>query len=222
VRRGRVSETWRHQDRYEKRYRALYPWLWLAGLLKGNMPALDARIEAANAERIRALGVRAPRPLGTTSRWRLTALGVVHESTVALEPLPGDPVDALLSGRAGRSLESGERLRLARAIGDAAGRLHAARIFHRDLYLCHFLWDGAQASLLDAARAAPTRLFAARRRVKDLGALLASALSSGARGDELRAFARAYRAQGAPLGRSLLDATRARAERMMARVRAGS
>jgi tRNA A-37 threonylcarbamoyl transferase component Bud32 len=199
LRRGPVSETWRLEGRFEKRYAVLWPWLPLAGLLKMNVPALDARVEARNAERLRALGVEAPRPLATTSRWRLAPLGLVHETTVALEPLEGTSLDALL--RDGKTTR-GERLAIARALGEAVRCMHRASIFHRDLYLCHLLWDGRRIGVLDVARASPRRWRRERWRVKDLAALSVSA--EHVTRAEIITFLRAYMDDKETMDRALL------------------
>jgi tRNA A-37 threonylcarbamoyl transferase component Bud32 len=221
LRRGPVSETWLAGGRYEKRYRVLWPWIPLAGLLKANMPALDARVEAANAERIRALGVEAPRPLGTSARWRLHPLGVVRETTVALAPLEGAPLDALAPRRGPEAPPARERRRIARALGEAVRRLHDARIFHGDLYLCHLLWDGRRVGVLDVARAVPRRCRLERRRAKDLAALLASASLAGVGALERAAFLAAYSGARRGLDAALARAVLSRAARLMPRVARG-
>jgi heptose I phosphotransferase len=205
-----VSETWRVGGRFEKRYAVLWPWLPLAGLAKANMPQLDARREAANAERLRALGIEAPRAVATTSRWRLHPLGLVHETSVALEPLAGAPLDALA---AGADLGRRERRAVARALGETVARMHAAGIFHRDLYLCHLLWDGRRIGVLDVARAGARRLRRRRWRVKDLAALAVSA-SGRTSGRECVAFLRAYTGAGARIDRAFVASVAAKAAHM--------
>ena len=65
-----------------------------------------------------------------------------------------------------------------------AARLHAARAFHKDLYLCHFFLDpdaspaGRRLTLIDLHRLAVHRLAAWRWRWKDLGQLLYSTAGS--------------------------------------------
>jgi heptose I phosphotransferase len=194
VRRGPVIEVRRVAlagggAAYEKRYRVVWPWVPLAGLVKANMPPLDAREEARNAERLLALGIEAPRPLATGARWRFGPLSIVRETRVLFAEARGTPLDALLASRPPRAL----RRRIAAALGRLAGAMHRASIFHRDLYLCHLLWDeeAGRLSLIDVARAAPRRLLRERWRAKDLGALAFSARGLATHGDRA-AFLRAY------------------------------
>jgi heptose I phosphotransferase len=196
VRAGPVAEVHRvvgpaGEVRYEKRYSVAWPWIPLLGLLKANLPPLDARREAANAERLRALGIEAPRPLATGSRWRLRGAALVHESTVTLAEVPGIPLDLALVREL--ALDRSARRAAAASLGRLVATMHRASIFHRDLYLCHVLRDPASGrlGLIDAARATPRRLFRERWRAKDLGALAFSARGLATRGD-LAAFLRAY------------------------------
>lgn len=195
LRRGAVSEVRRvaGEDgsvRYEKRYAVAWPWLPLAGLLKGNMPPLDARAEARNAERLLALGIAAPRPLATAARWRVGRLSLVRETTVVLAEVRGASLEELLRER---KLDPRARRRVAAALGAIVGIMHRASIFHRDLYLCHVLREEetGRLALIDVARAARRRLGRGRWRAKDLGALLSSARGLATRGDAV-AFLRSY------------------------------
>ena len=70
---------------------------------------------------------------------------------------------------------------LIREMAVISAKLHNARVFHKDLYLCHFFLDlrpGAEAGrrlfLIDLHRLARHRLTAMRWRWKDLGQLLFS------------------------------------------------
>ncbi len=214
LRAGAVSEVWRAGGRFEKRYAVLWPWIPLLAALKGNVPQLDARREARNADRLRGLGVAAPAVAWTTSRWRLAPgrLGAVHETTIALEPLAGVPLDELLA----RSPPPppAERRRAAAALGATVARMHAAGIFHRDLYLCHAVWDGARIGVLDVARADRRRFRHARWRAKDLAALALSAAGARAGRREAAAFLRAYFGGGTRIDRALLRRVAAKAARM--------
>ena len=62
-----------------------------------------------------------------------------------------------------------------------AATLHSAKVFHKDLYLCHYFLDMARAgqagprlALIDLHRLAAHRLWPDRWRWKDLGQLLYS------------------------------------------------
>jgi heptose I phosphotransferase len=204
-----VSEVRRVGENFEKRYSVLWPWLPLAGLLKANMPTLDARDEAANAERLRALGIAAPQVLDVSSRWRLTALGPVHESAVTLAPLEGQALDRLLG-----EADAATRRAVARALGETVARMHRASVFHRDLYLCHVVWDGARIGVLDVARAGVRHWRRERWRVKDLAALALSGTQSTLRDKVL--FLRAYFGAQRRIDRDLVRRVVAKTARMRA------
>ncbi|MHC4392711.1 MAG: lipopolysaccharide kinase InaA family protein [Planctomycetota bacterium] len=192
IRSGPVSRTYRVTDpmtgatHYEKRYRVLWPWLPLRGLLKVNMPCLRAAREVANADALRALDIPVPRAELKRSRVQVAArwLGLVHRSTLTIEAAAGVPLDKLL----GAGLASSKRRDLCGLVGRLARRMHQGSRYHRDLYLCHLFYDVAsdRLSLIDVARADRRRLFVRRYAVKDLAALLYSARGLGSRADALR------------------------------------
>ena len=195
LRAGPVSATYRTTLEgggvaYRKVYSVAWPWLPLAGLLKANMPPLDALQEARNAERLLALGIEAPRPIARGASWRLDLRrpAVRRDSFVLLEEVRGTPLD-----RALRSAAPAERRRIAEEAGRTIGLMHRASVYHRDLYLCHLLWDGASGrlGLIDVARARRRRWLRGRFRVKDLAALAVSARGFATRTDIVR-FLRAY------------------------------
>ena len=86
------------------------------------------------------------------------------------------------------------RRALTRRIATLARVLHGARLYHRDLYLCHFFIrpaadapDGFELEMIDFLRLKRSRL--ARWRLKDLAQLLFSADIAGiTRADRLRFF----------------------------------
>jgi heptose I phosphotransferase len=80
-------------------------------------------------------------------------------------------------------IDAGEFARLKREViiemAEVAARLHAARFFHKDMYLCHFFLDpslpaGRRVTLIDLHRLGHHRAFSWRWRWKDLGQLLYS------------------------------------------------
>lgn len=104
----------------------------------------------------------------------------------------GEPLDRVLEkgypdpwkGGAWRS-----KTALIRAAARLVRRLHDCGRVHRDLYLCHVLFDGfrgeePQLALIDLQRVAPRRL--RRWFVKDLAALLSSCPKTVSRADKLR------------------------------------
>ena len=119
--------------------------------------------EAMRLAWLHEAGVRAPRAL---------AVGRVGSRTVlAMEEIEG----ARTLPEALRSASASERARLARALGALVGRLHGARLFHRDLYVEHVLvqQDGGLV-LLDAGRVLRRPLRPGRWAAKDLAAVLHS------------------------------------------------
>lgn len=80
--------------------------------------------------------------------------------------------------------------RFAEKTAEVAGRLHAAGLHHRDLYLCHFLFDEAgEVRLIDAARVRKLPWLRRRRWiVKDLAQFRYSALQAGVGEAELEGW----------------------------------
>ena len=93
------------------------------------------------------------------------------------EQAPGEPLDDLLSGG---GVPAAARRELARLLGRHAARLRRAGLFHRDLYLNHWIgrWTregGWELALIDLQRAGRTGLRAERWFVKDAAQLWHSA-----------------------------------------------
>ena len=86
--------------------------------------------------------------------------------------------------------------RLIEMIATMAKRMHRAGVNHRDYYLCHFLLERASAepqlNLIDLHRAQLRAKVPKRWVVKDLGALLFSALDKGLTRRDLLRFIRIY------------------------------
>lgn len=140
--------------------------------------------EWAHLERARSLGVPVPEVVATgehigpwahlQSYLMVAELTDCQELNVALPELARE-----------LELDSFARLKK-RVIAEMAritATLHAARIFHKDLYLCHFYLDrgrlrsnppDVRLSLIDLHRLGEHRLLADRWRWKDLGQLLYS------------------------------------------------
>ncbi len=138
--------------------------------------------EWAHLQHARSLGVPVPDPVAA-GEWigpwgRLTSFLMVadladclplHEAVPLLhEALPPPHFERL-------------KRRLAAEMAAITARLHAADLYHMDLYLCHFFLNPAEAmrtpirlTLIDLHRLARHRLLATRWRAKDLGALLFS------------------------------------------------
>ncbi len=95
----------------------------------------------------------------------------------------------------GRETGSGARLRLARTLGAALARMHAAGFTHPDLYSKHVLVgsDGDLVHFLDWQRTRRRLVVDARRRARDLAALHATLADDLARPRERLACLRAVR-----------------------------
>jgi heptose I phosphotransferase len=188
---------------YLKRYDYDRREVFLKAAIKANFPVFSGPRELENALALRAAGLPAPRPLaaGEADRgWR-------RLSFVALEALPGTPLERLSPPRA-----PAERRALVRRVAALVRALHAAGFWHRDLYLANVLLDATtgELGLVDLERVkrragGPS----ARARRKDLAALDYSAAGWSAT-DRVR-FLRAY------LGTPKLDRA---ARRLARRVRA--
>lgn len=102
---------------------------------------------------------------------------------------------------------------LAPALGAVAGRLHQQRLFHQDLYLCHFFAkiDGSTVDvrLIDLARVLDRPFCPARWHVKDLAQLVYSTrdlpITSGQLDSFFDHYSAAYGAPITPRMRRLID-----------------
>jgi heptose I phosphotransferase len=160
---------------------------WSDGLAATVHPAgrhSPAAEEWDHLERGRALGIEVPEvvaagerigPRGGLSSFlmvaELTGCEALHEAL----PQLADRLDA-------RAFAAMKR-RVIAEMARIAAALHNARLFHQDLYLCHFFLDLARLGsdprairivLIDFHRLAPGRLWPAWPRWKDLGQLLFS------------------------------------------------
>lgn len=180
--RVRFDSPWGPLSVYLKRHYQL-PWpARVAALLDPNGRHSPAAAEWAHLQRARSLGVAVPDAVAAGERigpWgalqsyllvaELTGCEPLHEAIPALAAtLPPDRFAALK-----RSLIS--------EMADITATLHRARLFHKDLYLCHFFLDSSSRSapsrrltLIDLHRLGEHRYTAPRWRWKDLGQLLYS------------------------------------------------
>lgn len=96
---------------------------------------------------------------------------------------------------------------IVRRVADAARRMHGAGMNHRDFYLCHFhimerdwsawrIGEPFNLPLLDLHRSQIRRIVPQRWLVKDLGALLFSAIDCGITDRDIITFLRAYLGDG--------------------------
>jgi heptose I phosphotransferase len=138
--------------------------------------------EFAHLNRARALGLAVPDVVAAGERigpWgQLQSFLMVAELTDSLplhEAIPA--LAARLDPIAFERLKRG----LARETAGVAATLHRARVFHKDLYLCHYFLDmarfdqpGRRLALIDLHRLAEHKIWVDRWRWKDLGQLLFS------------------------------------------------
>lgn len=219
----------RHTSRFERGGRRFYLKVhtgvgWreiLRCWLQGKCAIVDARPEALALTRLAELGLAAPRLAAWGVRGRDPARRVSFLVTESLEESE-DLAEALA-----RTPHPPVRFRqaLAREVGRIAGRLHAARLAHQDLYLTHFRLrrhaDGSFALfLLDLHRAYVASSGRRRWQRKDLAALRYSTLALPVTRADCARFFAAYRAELASTGRAAERALRRRVEARAHRVRA--
>lgn len=140
--------------------------------------------EWAHLERARALGV--PVPDVVAGGERIGPWATLQSYLLVAELTGCEELNVCLPALA-RELPPGDFARLKRKLiaemARIAGALHAARVFHKDLYLCHFFLDiqrlrqepcEPRLALIDLHRLTEHRLWPDRWRWKDLGQLLFS------------------------------------------------
>ena len=167
---------------YLKRHFRL-PWpARLAALLNLRGRHTPGAAEFDHLNRARGLGLAVPDVVAAGERigpWgRLQSFLIVAELTGSLplhEAIPA--LSARLDPPAFERLKRG----LARETAGIAATLHRARVFHKDLYLCHYFLDmsrldqpGRRLALIDLHRLAEHKVWPDRWRRKDLGQLLFS------------------------------------------------
>jgi heptose I phosphotransferase len=211
---------------YLKRHDCL-PWAArLAALVDPAGRHSPASAEWAHLERARALGIAVPEVVAAGERigpWgKLQGFLMVEELAGCLplnEALP--ELAATLDPRRFAALKR----ELVAEMAEIAARLHGVRVFHKDLYLCHFFLPmdsipprGRRLTLIDLHRLREHRLTAGRWLRKDLGQLLFS--TYGVVGiddrDRLRFWARYRKRMGLRWPRWQSHLVRAKAARYLA------
>jgi heptose I phosphotransferase len=191
---------------YLKRHYRL-PWrAGLAALVDPRGHHSPGAAEWAHLERVRVLGIRVPEAVAAGERvgpWgALQSFLMVAELTGALplneavprlsscdrawlknsqdQPALNEAVPGL-SGREDRAAFLAWKRALIAEMAAITATLHRERLFHKDLYLCHFFIDmervdqpGERLTLIDLHRLGEHRLWPDRWRWKDLGQLLYS------------------------------------------------
>lgn len=216
---GPLSVYLKRHDRLPWKARLL-AWIDPEG---GHSPA---SAEWRHLERVRALGVAVPEVVAAGERigpWgRLQGFLMVVELVGALPLNEALPV---LKQRLGPERFASLKRRLAKETAMIAATLHRARVFHKDLYLCHLFLDpehamerGPRLTLIDLHRLGEHRFSALRWRWKDLGQLLFSTV--GVEGiddrDRLRFWRHYRRASDLRLSAWQARIVRAKAARYLA------
>ena len=167
---------------YLKRHYRL-PWRdRVAAVLRPNGRYSPAAAEWAHLQRARALGIAVPDAVAAGER--IGPWGRLQSYLLVAELTGCEALNEVLPGLA-QSLAPAEFAALKRALiaemADITARLHEARAFHKDLYLCHFFLDlgrlrapGPKLALIDLHRMGEHRWWPDRWRWKDLGQLLYS------------------------------------------------
>lgn len=180
----------------------------LKNYLQFKKPVVDASNEWLAAESLQRAGVETVTIVGKGLRGRNPA---IRDSFVIMDGLAErDVVEFLLK----RGVSPALRRMITRKVADSARRMHAAGINHRDFYLCHFHaperdwseWTGEDDFVLpvmDLHRAQLRSKVPRRWLVKDLGALLYSAIDCEVSRREVILFLQVY------LGKDWRDQVRA-------------
>ena len=182
--RVRFDSSYGELSVYLKRHYRL-PWTArLAALLHPGGRHSPASAEWAHLQEARRLGIAVPDPVAAGER--IGPWGALESYLLVAELLGSEALNEALPGLVA-SLAPDRFARLKRElIAEMAGiaaRLHRARVFHKDLYLCHFFLKtgpgaarGRRLTLIDLHRLGEHRLTAPRWRWKDLGQLLYSTI----------------------------------------------
>lgn len=209
---------------YLKRHDGL-PWTArLAALIDPSGHHTPATTEWRHLESARALGIPVPEVVAVGEE--VGPWGRLRGFLMVAELVGADEVNRVVPQLAA-SLEQAAFARFKREtiieMAEIAARLHGAKTFHKDLYLCHYFVDpalpsGHRLTLIDLHRLGTHRLMSWRWRWKDLGQLLYSTF--GVEGiddrDRLRFWAH-YRARmGLRWPKIEANAVRAKAARYLA------
>jgi heptose I phosphotransferase len=169
----------------------------MKNLLQFKVPVVDASNEWLAAERLQEVGVETVTIVGKGLRGANPA---TRDSFVIMDGLAErDVVEFLLK----RGVSSSLRRMITHKVAETAKRMHGAGINHRDFYLCHFHaperdwseWTGEDDFVLpvmDLHRAQLRKNVPKRWIVKDLGALLYSAMDCDVSKREVVLFLKVY------------------------------
>ncbi len=169
---------------YLKRHYRLPVWDRVRALVHPSGRYSPASAEWAHLESARGLGINVPEVVAVGER--IGPWGGLQSYLMVAELVDQSPLHEAIPALAA-SMDPAAFERLKRALivemAQVVARLHAARAFHKDLYLCHFFLpsggfqpggDGRRLCLIDLHRLAIHRWSKVRWRCKDLGQLLYS------------------------------------------------
>ncbi|MDB5349750.1 MAG: rfaP 1 [Planctomycetota bacterium] len=178
----RFDSPWGPLSVYLKRHYRLPFLARLGALLFPSLRFTPGASELAHLERARSLGVAVPDTVAAGER--IGPWGTLQSFLMVAELTGCRELNEVWPGlRATMTEDAFARLKreLIVEMAGIAARLHAASVFHKDLYLCHFFLDttlqsplGGRLTLIDLHRLAEHRLLGFRWRWKDLGQLLYS------------------------------------------------
>ena len=158
--------------------------------------------EFTHLARARAMGIHVPEVVAA-GEW-IGPGGQVQSFLMVAELTGCEPLHEAIP-KLKRSLDPARFVKLKRELtmemAEITATLHASKMFHKDLYLCHFYLDmslgdpvGSRLRLIDLHRLGEHHLTALRWRLKDLGQLVFSTIGvAGVERRDLLRFWRHYR-----------------------------
>ena len=172
---------------------------FLAPFLRGALPQSSGYREWQNAHRLQALGIPTLEPVAWGERVR--RLGIEQESFFLSAEIEGaERLEDFLPKRFRPPLTRtaiAEKRALIRQVASLVHSLHAARLYHRDLYLGHiFVREEGRGDfrlfLIDLQRVEQRRRLSWRWRIKDLATLNFTAPAGALTGSDRLRFFLAY------------------------------
>lgn len=180
--RVRFDSPWGPLTVYLKKHLEL-PWKdRLAAMIFPEGRHTPGSAEWSHLEKARSLGIRVPDAVAA-GEW-IGPWGKLQSFLMVAELTGQDPLHEAIprwfQERDAADLETLKR-EIVQEMAQITARLHGARMFHKDLYLCHFFLDpslrspaGRRLTLIDLHRLGEHHWFSRRWRLKDLGQLLFS------------------------------------------------
>ena len=166
-------------------------WEIAKNLLFGRAPVVSAENEYRALMRLQSAGVPSMQVAAYATDHRAPAH---RRSFILLDYIEHEQTldDVARSWRT-QPPTAARRRNLVLAVAGIARTMHAAGVNHRDFYLCHFLCAATgELRLIDLHRAGCRPQVPPRWRVKDLAALLSSALDAGLSDRDRLRFVRCY------------------------------